>query len=64
MAVGVAIALGGLRVTKSLLYGLEAHDPTTIVLAVLLLAGVSLLASGCRLSAPHGSTRFQALREE
>lgn len=45
LLIGVLLTAGGARLAKSLLYGLEAHDPLTIAMAVLLLATVSLAAS-------------------
>lgn len=42
---GVALALGVTRWAESLLYGLKANDPSTVALAVAVLAGVALAAS-------------------
>ena len=43
-AVGVAVALGLGRAARSLLYELAGHDPTSIAIAVVLLACVALAA--------------------
>jgi putative ABC transport system permease protein len=42
---GIVLAVGVTRAVGSLLYGLQPNDPLTIVGAVALLAGVTLLAS-------------------
>ena len=42
---GVGSALGLTRLMSSLLYGVKARDPSTIVLVTVLLSGVTLLAS-------------------
>jgi predicted permease len=42
--IGLAIALGGSRLLKSLLYGVSASDPITFMLVGLLLLGIALLA--------------------
>jgi predicted permease len=64
MTIGLGLTLGGLKATKALLYGLEAHDPLTIAMAVLLLAGVSLLASWLPAFRASRLDPVQALREE
>ncbi|HEY3742652.1 MAG TPA: ABC transporter permease [Bryobacteraceae bacterium] len=64
IAIGVALTIGGLRVTKALLYGLSAHDPVTIALAVALLAAVSLVASWLPAMRASRLDPVQALREE
>jgi ABC-type antimicrobial peptide transport system permease subunit len=64
MAIGVGLTLGGMRVTKALLYGLEAQDPLTIALAVTLLAAVSLLASWLPAFRASRLDPVKALREE
>ena len=45
IAVGVGLALSGGTLAGSLLYGLKAHDPLTLVLAVVILAAIGLAAS-------------------
>jgi len=42
--IGLAIAFGGARLMKSLLYGVSASDPITFTLVGLLLLGIALLA--------------------
>ena len=44
VAIGLSSALALTRVMKSLLFGVSATDPTTFIIASLLLAGVALLA--------------------
>jgi ABC-type antimicrobial peptide transport system permease subunit len=61
---GVALALVGARTATSLLYGLKAHDPLTLALAVVALAMVAAVAS---FLPAHRAARLDpvaALREE
>jgi predicted permease len=44
VAIGVPAALAGTRVLKTMLFGLEPHDPTTVAAAALLLVIVASLA--------------------
>jgi len=44
-AVGIGLALGLGRVLRSLLFGLEAHDPVVFAASLVVLAGVALAAS-------------------
>ena len=44
IAIGVPVALAAARLIASQLYGLKPSDPSTLVFAVLVLAGVGLLA--------------------
>ena len=44
VAIGLSSALALTRLMKSLLFGVSATDPTTFLIASLLLAGVALLA--------------------
>ena len=57
-------AVSGARVTQSLLYGLKAHDPLTVGLAVALLAAVSLCASLLPALRASRLDPIDALREE
>ena len=43
--IGAVLTLSGGKAAGSLLYGLKAHDPLTLVLAVIILAGIGLAAS-------------------
>jgi putative ABC transport system permease protein len=43
--VGAGLALATAQVAKSLLFGLKPRDPLTLVMAVVILAGVAALAS-------------------
>lgn len=45
IAVGAGLTLAGGTAVGSLLYGLKAHDPLTLALAVIILAGIGLAAS-------------------
>jgi putative ABC transport system permease protein len=45
IGVGVGLALAGGTAAGSLLYGLKAHDPLTLALAIILLAAIGLAAS-------------------
>jgi|HubBroStandDraft_6_1064221.scaffolds.fasta_scaffold09409_2 putative ABC transport system permease protein len=45
IAVGAGLTLAGGKAAGSLLYGLKAHDPVTLVLAVIILAAIGLAAS-------------------
>ena len=64
LAIGAALTAGGGRFAKSLLYGLEGHDPATIAMAVALLAGVALSASVLPALRASRLDPMQALREE
>jgi predicted permease len=44
MAAGVPVALAGTRLIRSLLFGVSVADPVAMILAVLVLAGVAVLA--------------------
>lgn len=64
IAVGTGLTLAGGKAAGSLLYGLKAYDPLTLVLAVLILAGIGLAASfvpahrASRLD-PMGALRYE-----
>ena len=45
IVVGVGLALAGGTTAGSLLFGLKAHDPVTLILAVVILAAIGLAAS-------------------
>ena len=64
LVIGIALTASGARVTKSLLYGLEGHDPWTIASAVGLLAVVSLSASVVPALRASRLDPIDALREE
>jgi len=44
LAAGLAISLASVKVLQKMLYGMEARDPVTIVIAVCLLSAMALLA--------------------
>jgi predicted permease len=64
LVIGTALTASGSRLTKSLLYGLEGHDPSSIGFAVALLAAVSLCASLWPALRASRLDPTQALREE
>jgi putative ABC transport system permease protein len=45
VVVGAALTLAGSKAASSLLYGLKAHDPVTLVLAVVILGAIAFVAS-------------------
>ncbi len=45
IAIGVGLALAGGRAAGSLLFGLKPHDPLTLALAIIILAGIGLAAT-------------------
>jgi ABC-type antimicrobial peptide transport system permease subunit len=45
LAIGVPVALAGGRVLAGQLYGVKSHDPSTLGLAVVMLAACALLAA-------------------
>jgi putative ABC transport system permease protein len=45
IVVGVGLTLAGSKAAASLLFGLKAHDPLTLILAVVILAAIGLAAS-------------------
>jgi putative ABC transport system permease protein len=45
VVVGAALTLAGSKAASSLLYGLKAHDPLTLVLAAVVLAAIAFTAS-------------------
>lgn len=64
LAVGVVIALVGTRIMQAMLYGVDALDPTTFVLAPLLLLGVGLLACAAPLRRVARTNPVAALKGE
>lgn len=61
---GAALAVAAERTTSSLLYGLQATDPSTIILAMLLLASVAMLASFIPARRASLTEPMTALRED
>jgi ABC-type antimicrobial peptide transport system permease subunit len=45
LLIGAVLGLGATRAAQSLLFGLQAHDPGTLLAALLLLALIGLAAS-------------------
>jgi ABC-type antimicrobial peptide transport system permease subunit len=64
LAVGTVLALLGARAASSLLFGLRPYDPATLILAVLLLAAVSLLAAAIPARRAARLEPMNALRDE
>jgi predicted permease len=62
--VGVAAALGLTRLVKSMLYGIEAWDPVTMIGGVLILLAVALAASWIPARRAAGVQPMEALRHE
>ena len=62
--VGVAAALGLTRLVKSMLYGIEAWDPLTMICGVLILMAVALAASWIPARRAAGVQPMEALRHE
>jgi predicted permease len=64
IVVGLLLAVGAGRVAATLLFGLQPHDPVTLVSAVLLLAAVALAASYGPARRAAALDPMQALRDE
>jgi putative ABC transport system permease protein len=64
LAVGTVLALLGARAASSLLFGLRPYDPATLILAVVLLATVSLLAAAIPARRAARLDPMNALRDE
>jgi putative ABC transport system permease protein len=64
LVVGTALALAASKAAGTLLYGLQATDPSTMVLAVLLLACVAMFASFVPARRASRTEPLAALREE
>ena len=64
LGIGTAFAASGDRLTQSLLYGLDGHDPLTLAMAAALLATVSLGASIVPAMRAARLDPIDALREE
>ena len=64
IAVGVGAALGLTRLVKSMLYGIQAWDPLTIVGGVSILLAVALAASWIPARRAAGVQPMEALRHE
>ena len=64
LAIGTALALWAGRAAAALLFGLKPYDPASLAAAVLLLAGVALLASYWPALRASRLEPMSALREE
>ncbi|HEX4758853.1 MAG TPA: ABC transporter permease [Terracidiphilus sp.] len=64
IAVGLAAALGLTRLVKSMLYGIEPWDPTTLAGGVLILLAVALAAGWIPARRAAGVEPMEALRHE
>lgn len=62
--VGVGAALLLTRMVKSMLYGIQPHDPTTITAGILVLLAVALAASWIPAQRAAGVQPMEALRHE
>ena len=64
VAVGLILAVWAARAATTLLFGLQPHDPITLISAVLLLAAVALAASYGPARRAAALEPMQALRDE
>jgi predicted permease len=64
IAIGMGAALGFTRLVKSMLYGIEPWDPTTLAVGVLILLAVALAASWIPARRAAGVEPMEALRHE
>jgi len=64
IVLGVAVALGLARLVKSMLYGIQAYDPPTLVAGVLTLLAVALAASWIPARRAASVEPMEALRHE
>ena len=64
VAVGVVMAVAAARTARTLLFGLQPGDPSTIAMAALALAGVAMLASYIPALRASRLEPTDALREE
>jgi ABC-type antimicrobial peptide transport system permease subunit len=64
IAVGVGAALPLTRLVKSMLYGIQPYDPTTITAGILVLLAVALAASWIPARRAAGVQPMEALRHE
>jgi predicted permease len=64
IVVGVAAALGLTRLVKSMLYGIQPYDPTTISAGILVLLAVALAASWIPARRAAGVQPMEVLRHE
>jgi predicted permease len=64
IGVGLLLAVGAARAATTLLFGLQPHDPVTLISAVLLLAVVALAASYAPARRAAALEPMQALRDE
>jgi ABC-type antimicrobial peptide transport system permease subunit len=62
--VGVGAALLLTRLVKSMLYGIQPYDPTTITAGILVLLAVALAASWIPARRAAGVQPMEALRHE
>lgn len=64
LAAGTVLALVATGAARSLLYGLAPHDPFTLVLAGVVMAAITLVASVLPARRAAGLDPMVALREE
>ena len=64
LAIGTGLALWAGRTAEALLFGVKPNDPPTLAMAIVLLAGVALLASGWPALRASRMEPMSALREE
>ncbi len=64
IAVGVGAALPLTRLVKSMLYGIQPYDPTTLAAGILILLTVALVASWIPARRAAGVQPMEAVRHE
>ncbi|MBV8818986.1 MAG: FtsX-like permease family protein [Acidobacteriaceae bacterium] len=64
LAIGLVLSIACARVAAAMLYGLQPHDPLTLLLALALLASVAFLASALPARKAANLEPMAALREE
>jgi ABC-type antimicrobial peptide transport system permease subunit len=64
LCIGGPLAVAGAHALKSLLFGVAATDPLTLVLSILVLLGASFLATAIPLSRASRVNPVTALRYE
>jgi len=64
LTVGALLSLAGARAANALLYGLHPHDPTTLLLGIVILASVAAVASYLPAMRAANLDPMAALRDE
>jgi len=64
LTIGLVLSIACARVAAAMLYGLQPHDPLTLLLALALLASVAFIASALPARKAANLEPMAALREE